>query len=94
MARQFVVKAGFQRAYDRLERAERELVKKALGFLQRYFQTGQASAWLGLKKLAPGIFEIRAGLSLRMIYVEEGPLVVLALLGSHDEVRRFLHKGG
>ena len=47
---------------------------------------------LGLKKLGPGVFEARAGLGLRIVYVEEGNRMMLALLGNHDEVRRFLRQ--
>ena len=92
MARQLVVKARFQRAYDRLSAAERDRVKKALRLLQAYLATGEAPGGLGLKKLGPGVYEFRAGLALRGVYVEEGPMLALALLGSHDEVRRFLRR--
>ena len=92
MVRQLVVKTSFQRLYDRLSPTERERVKKALRLLQESFQSGHAPAGLGLKKLGQGVYEFRAGLALRGIYVEEGPLVVLTLLGSHDDVRRFLKR--
>ena len=85
-----VVKPGFQRAYSRLTESEHDLVKKSLRILQRYFKTGQAPIGLGLKKLGSGVYEFRAGFALRGVYVEEGQTVVLALLGTHDEVRRFL----
>lgn len=92
MARQLVLKASFQRAYDRLEAADRERVKKALTLLRHYLDTGEAPVGLGLKKLGSGVYEFRAGLALRGVYVEEGSLLALALLGSHDEVRRFLKR--
>ncbi len=92
MARQLIVKAGFHRAYDKLSSGERELVKKALRFLEEYLRTGQAPAGLGLKKLGPGVYEFRAGLALRGVYVEEGLALALALLGSHEAVRRFLKR--
>jgi hypothetical protein len=92
MARQLVVKAAFQRTYDRLSDGERALVKKSLRLLQHYLETGQAPLGLGLKKLGPGVYEFRAGLALRGLYVEEGSVLALALLGSHDDVRRFLKR--
>ena len=92
MARQFVVKASFQRTYGRLSPDDRTRVKKALGLLQRSLETGEAPVGLGVKKLGAGVYEFRVGLALRGVYVEEGPLVVLTLLGSHDEVRRFLKR--
>ena len=92
MGRQFVVKTRFQRRYDRLTPSEQLLVKKSLEQFQRYLDTGQAALGLGLRKLGAGVYEFRAGLGLRAISVEDGSLVVLALLGSHDEVRRFLKR--
>ena len=67
-------------------------MKKALRLLQQYLELGRAPAGLGLKKLGPGVYEFRAGLALRGIYVEEGHVLALALLGSHDEVHRFLKR--
>ena len=90
MARQLIVKARFQRAYDKLSAPEQDLAKKALRLLQQYLETGHAPVGLGLKKLGPGVYEFRVGLALRGVYVEDGLVLALALLGSHDEVRRFL----
>ena len=90
MDRQFVIKARFQRAYDQLSEDDRIRVKKSLAMLQAYVHTHQAPIGLGLKKLGPGVYEFRAGLSLRGVYVDEGSVLALALLGSHDAVRKFL----
>ena len=90
MVRQLILKARFQRAYDRCSPDDRDRVKKALRLLQEYLNTGQAPVGLGLKKLGSGVYEFRVGLALRGVYVEEGPALALALLGSHAEVRHFL----
>lgn len=92
MARRLIVKARFQHAYDRLSAAQQDLVKKALRDLQHYLDGTPAPVGLGLKKLGPGVYEFRVGLALRGVYAEDGPLVVLALLGSHEDVRRFLKR--
>ena len=92
MPRQLVTKVSFQHAYDRLSSPEQALVKKSLRLLQHYLETGQAPVGLGLTKLGAGIYEFRIGLALRGVYVEEGDVLALALLGSHDEVRRFLKR--
>ena len=92
MARQFTVKARFQQRYDRLTPPEQLLVKKSLGQFQHYLDTGEMALGLGLRKLGSGVYEFRAGLALRILSVEEGALVVLDFLGSHDEVRRFLKR--
>ena len=90
MARTLFSTGRFRRAYHRLTATDKQLVEKALGQLGEYLKTGQASAGLGITKFGPGVFEARAGLSLRIVYVEEGPRCFLVLLGNHDDVRRFL----
>ena len=65
MARQLILKASFHRAYGRLVPAERDRVKKALGLLQDYLDTGYAPIGLGLKKLGSEVYEFRVGLALR-----------------------------
>ena len=92
MTRQLIVKASFQRAYDRLSLNDRDRVKKALRVLQEYLKGGEAPVGLGVKKLSPGVCEFRAGLAIRGVYVEEGSLLALALLGSHEDVRRFMKR--
>ncbi len=92
MARALFSTGRFRRAYYRLSPPDQQLVEKALGQLGAYLQTGQAPVGLGVTKLVPGVFEVRAGLDLRIVYVEEGPRCFLALVGDHDEVRRFLKR--
>jgi hypothetical protein len=65
-------------------------VDHAIRLPHTYLDTAHAAGWLGIKKLAPDVFEARAGLALRIVYVEAGSEFLLPLLGNHDEVRRFL----
>ena len=92
MPRPVIVKARFQRAYDRLGTAEQLRVKQALQSFQAYLDSGTAPVGFGLRKLAPGLYEFRAGLALRCVCVEHDEVLVLALLGSHDEIRQFLRR--
>lgn len=92
MRRVLVSTSRFRRAYERSSPLLHELVDKALRELGEYLQTRRAPVGLGLKKLGAGVYEARAGLELRIVFVEEGSKVVLALLGSHQEVRRFLRR--
>lgn len=92
MPRQLVAKARFLRAYQRLGEADQQLVDAALKQFQHYLQTGEAPVGLSVKHLGGRTYEFRISLALRGVYVVEGDLVVLSLLGSHDEVRRFLKR--
>lgn len=92
MPRQIVAKAEFNRAYYQLSEGDQKRVEEALLRSQDYLRTGQAPIGLGLKHLGRRTFEFRVGLSLRIVYVAEGDQIVLALLGNHDQVRRFLKR--
>lgn len=92
MGRTFISSARFRRAYRRLDESRQGLVDRALGHLGEALETGQSPLGLGLRKLAPGIYEVRAGLVVRIVTVEEGSKLILALLGDHDEVRRYLRR--
>ena len=92
MLRRVVIKARFQRAYDRLSADDRVRVKSALHTFHAYLASGDAPLGLGLRKLTSGVYEFRVGLALRVVVVEEGEVLALALLGSHDEVHRFLRQ--
>ncbi len=92
MSRQIIVKAGFQKAYHRLSAAEQHLVDAALQRFQRYVAIREAPVGLGLKHLGGRTYEFRVGLALRCVYVLTDEQIVLALLGTHDDVRRFLKR--
>ncbi len=92
MARTLVHTVRFRRAYRRLHGEDQQLVDRAVIQLTHYLETGHASVGLGVKKLIPAVYEVRVGLALRIVYVEGETKVYLALLGHHDEVRRFLKR--
>ena len=95
MPRRVVIKARFQRAYDRLPADDQARVKSALHAFHAfhaYLASGDAPLGLGLRKLTSDVYEFRVGLALRVVVVEEREVLALALLGSHDEVHRFLRR--
>jgi hypothetical protein len=92
MTRRLVAKARWLRAYHRLSEANRHLTDEALRRFRHYLSTGEAPVGLGITHLGGRTYEFRVGLALRVVYVLDGEEVVLVLLGSHDEVRRFLKR--
>ena len=44
----------------------------------------------GLRRLAPGLYEVRAGLALRVIFDVAGGLLRCDFVGNHDDVRAYL----
>ncbi len=81
----------FRRVCEALDVEQQAAVLRALLQIDAAFARPHEHRGLGLRKLHPlGIWEIRVGLSLRVIFRVRGGDVMCCLLGSHDEVRRFL----
>lgn len=87
-------KSTFQKTFDKLPQEKQNLVLKALEAIRVYFATGEAGHGLGIKKLYDAgtwkVFEARASLDVRLVWLQTADEAWFCLLGDHDEVRRFL----
>ncbi|MBI4353301.1 MAG: hypothetical protein HY593_05180 [Candidatus Omnitrophica bacterium] len=92
MPRRIITKPRFERAYQALSSSAQEAVDAALRQFGHYLKIGAAPVGFGMKHLGKGVYEFRAGLALRIVYIVEEDEIVLSLLGTHDEVRRFLKR--
>lgn len=82
---------AFKRAYRGLDGTRQERVDSTLLKLADAFETGQISPGLGLKPLQHGIWEARSSIHDRILFCREPDDVVeLLLIGTHDEIKRFL----
>ena len=80
----------FDRDYRKLSRQEQETVDRAIDTLLRYLaRETELPHALGLKRLIADYWEIRTSLKTRIIFELANPLGFL-LVGSHDEVKRFI----
>ena len=90
----FRYKQAYLRRFDRFSPAEQELIIAADKEIRDYYATHNAPYGLRIKKLYDDardkIFEARVSDKIRIIWVELEDLVVFAVLGSHDEVKRYL----
>ena len=91
----FQYKARFTKAFQRLPLHEQTRVGEAVEQVCTFFESRQAPEGLGLKKLFSrerlgAVCEARAGLSLRILFSIQENLVTFLIVGSHDEVRRFI----
>ncbi len=85
--------ARFQRAVRGLDDRERAAVFEAMLALPGVVGDAHAHRGLGVRKLhASGIWEARVGLGLRIVFALEPDLLTLVLVGSHEDVRRFLRE--
>jgi hypothetical protein len=78
----------YDRAFDRLTIAVQDEVLEAIPSLAAAF--GKPHAHLGLRKLGGRVYEFRVGLKLRIVFRHDADTLFLLLIGTHDEVRRFI----
>lgn len=82
---------GFQRDVLRLTTEQRGAVFETILILPRALGAAHTHSGLGLRKIhATGIFEVRIGLGLRLVFDLQRDTARLIRVGTHDEVRRFL----
>lgn len=88
----FYYKPAFLKAFDKLDRPLQELALKTDNLIKEYVRSGKASFGLRIKNLHQGIYEGRLNDRLRVVWVKEEGAVTFALLGNHEEVRRFIKR--
>ena len=81
---------AFERHLRKLDPARSARVKQAMERLVAFFETGDLPAGLGLKPLRHDLWEVRAGLLDRILFHREDDLIEWLIVGTHDEIRRFL----
>lgn len=80
------------RALGKLSLKDEEKLKKSLYQLNNLLVTGILPKGLGLKKLTDDLYELRVDIRLRVILKMEKDTVFLALVGSHNDIKRYLKK--
>jgi len=73
-----------------LAAAEIDAVNGALRALPENWGHPHTHSGYALRRLAPGLYEIRAGLSLRVVFDATGGLLRCDFVGNHDDVRTYL----
>ena len=81
---------AFQSLYRKLPSDRQEAADKALRVLEDALASGRPTGGLGLKVLRRGVWEIRAGLLDRIVFCRTKDLIEFLVIGTHDEIRRFL----
>ena len=90
----FIYKERYLKQFDRFSRQEQTLIHETDRHIRAYYATRQASFGLRVKHLytkgSLKIFEARVTQATRIVWVEESDVVYFGLVGSHDEVKRYL----
>jgi mRNA-degrading endonuclease YafQ of YafQ-DinJ toxin-antitoxin module len=88
-----VLTERFQRDVRTLGEDQRAAVFEAILALPRAVGEPHLHAGLGMRKLhRTGIWEVRVGLGLRLVFGLQPDLLTLARAGSHDDIRRYLRE--
>ncbi|MBI3996845.1 MAG: hypothetical protein HY352_04230 [Candidatus Omnitrophica bacterium] len=91
---QYLYTKRYLKRFDRFPRQEQLLLLEADHQIRTYYSTRQAPHGLGLKLLHTAgsnkVLEARVSLSIRLLWAERGNQVSFLLVGSHDEVKRYL----
>ena len=91
---QFIYKERYLKRFDRFSRHEQDLIAEADRQIRAYYHTRQAPHGLRIKLLyaagADKVFEARASQAIRIVWAERGDTISFALVGLHDEVKRYL----
>jgi len=89
---QYYTTPAFERSLHQLDEARKARVKRSIRLAVAFFETGQLPHGLGLKPLARELWEIRVGLPDRVIFRKSKNTIEFILVGSHDEIKRFLKR--
>jgi len=78
----------YDRSFSSLPATVQNQIEDAIPSLAEAF--GKPHAHLGLRKLGKRLYESRVGLQWRIVFRHEPATLYLLLVGTHDEVRRFI----
>jgi mRNA-degrading endonuclease RelE of RelBE toxin-antitoxin system len=78
----------YSRSFDSLPPGVQNQIEDAIPALAEAF--GKPHAHLGLRKLGKQLYEFRVGLQWRIVFRHEPGALYLLLVGTHDEIRRFI----
>ncbi len=88
-----VLTEHFQRDVRHLTSTERDRVFEAVLAIPRAVGDVHTHAGLGMRKVhKSGIWEVRIGLNLRIIFALADGFLTFVRLGTHDDVKRFLRE--
>lgn len=88
--RHVVILSSFERTFKKLDPAARRKVAQSLEQFNEFLVSGRVSGGLGLKKINHDKYEFRVDIRLRIVMKLEKDIFYLVLVGSHDEIKKYL----
>lgn len=83
-------KPSFTDTFKKLPEARKKKVKDVLTNLLIFFETGEKTRGLGLKRLRKDYWQIRTDLKDRILFRFRKDLIEFIIVGNHDEIKRYL----
>jgi mRNA-degrading endonuclease RelE of RelBE toxin-antitoxin system len=83
---------AFLKALDKLDPQVKAGAKEAVGKVIDFYERRLKAPGLGVKRLRGRIWEARADLKIRVLYLLQGDELRFVLAGTHDDVRKFLSR--
>ena len=90
--REILILPSFERSAKKLSSHEKKSLAKSLEKLNRFVSTGEVPVGLGFKKINHDKYEFRVDIRLRVVVKVESDIFYLVLVGSHDEIKRYLRE--
>ena len=88
---QYGFKRSFDRSYRSLDSEQQLLVDASITRLKDIIGSGKGLRdGLGLKKIGKDYWEIRAGLSIRVLFQFIPDGIIFYFVGNHNEIERFI----
>jgi mRNA-degrading endonuclease RelE of RelBE toxin-antitoxin system len=81
---------SYLRALKKIPKADHTNINAAIAQLAGTIGNPHQHSGVGVRRLHPGIFEIRVGLRLRVVFTVRADKVFLHTVGDHDQVQDWL----
>lgn len=81
---------SYLRALKKIPQADQTSIHAAIARLAGIIGNPHQHSGAGVRRLHPGIFEIRVGLRVRVLFTVRGDKVFLHTAGDHDQVQIWL----
>ena len=86
----FFTTPAFERSLKALDKVRRKRAVETLETFIKSVEAHEGTPGLGLKQLRHGIWEIRSGLTDRILLRRYKDALQFIIIGTHDEIRRHL----
>jgi mRNA-degrading endonuclease RelE of RelBE toxin-antitoxin system len=87
-----IILSSFERSVKKLNHQDKTQLSKSLESFNSFLLSGQISFDFRFKKINHDKYEFRVNIKLRVIVKVEAGNYYLVLVGSHDDVKRYLRR--